>query len=73
VLQLQDRGISVSTEESPGTGLTITLNRKVIGVAARAGRAYILTTYIPEVAYHTEVVDPELLYRRLAYLSNSSL
>jgi hypothetical protein len=73
VLQLQDRGISVTTEESPGTGLSLSLDGKLIGVAARVERAYILTTNIPETAYYTEVVDPELLHRRLAHLSNSSI
>jgi Pol polyprotein, beta-barrel domain/Zinc knuckle/Domain of unknown function (DUF4219)/gag-polypeptide of LTR copia-type len=73
VLQLQDGGISVATEESPGTGLSLSLNGKVVGVAARVGRAYILTTYIPETAYRAETVDPELLHRRLAHLSNGSI
>jgi hypothetical protein len=64
----------VSIEESPGTGLLITKNRKVIDIAARVGRAYILTIYIPpETVYRTEIVDPELLYRRFAHLSHSSL
>jgi hypothetical protein len=45
----------------------------VVGVAARVGRAYILTTNIQETAYRTETVDPELLHRRLAHLNNSSI
>ena len=73
VLQLQDRGISVATEEAPGTSLSLSLNGKVVGVAARVGRAYILTTNIQETAYCTETVDPKLLYRRLAHLNNSSI
>lgn len=73
VLQLQDRGISVATEESPGTGLSLSLDGKLVGVAARVGRAYILTTNILETAYRIETVDPELLHRRLAHLSNSSI
>jgi hypothetical protein len=73
VLQLQDGGISIATEPTPGTGLTISLNQKLIGVAARVGRAYILTTSLPETAYRTEVIEPELLHRRLAHLSHSSI
>jgi hypothetical protein len=73
VLQLQDRGISVSTEKSPDTGLVITKNQKMIGVAARVGRAYILTTHITETTYKAVEVDPELLHRRLGHLTYSSL
>jgi hypothetical protein len=73
VMQLQDRGIRVTTEAS-GTGLAFTLGGKTISRASRVGRAYILSTKVPESAYKAqELVDPELVYRKLGYLSYSSL
>lgn len=76
VLQLQDKGISVATEPLPATGLTLSLNGKVIGVAARVGRAYTLKTHLlePETAYKASGGNnTELWHRRLAHLSYSSL
>jgi hypothetical protein len=74
VVQLQDRGISVQTE-SPGTGLSLSFNGKLIGTASRQGRAYILTSKVPrvETAYQAQEVSPELLHRRLGHLSHSTL
>src|SRR6266536_6257038 len=66
VIQLQDCGITITTETTPGTGLVLSLNEKPIGTVVRHGRAYILSTEVPiEVAYSTQEVTPELLHRRL--------
>jgi hypothetical protein len=73
VMQLQDRGITVTTEASE-TGLALTLGGKTISRASRVGRAYMLSTKVPESAYEAqELVDPELVHRRLGYLNYSSL
>ena len=47
VLQLQDHGVTVATEATPGKGLVLSLNGKAIGTAARRGRAYILSAEVP--------------------------
>ena len=43
----------MATEPLPATGLTLSLNRKVIGVAARVAIAYTLKTHLlePKTAY----------------------
>jgi hypothetical protein len=75
VLQLQDRGITVTTEPLPRTGLELRLKQKVIGVADRVGRAYMLTTMVPEKAFQAQGqgISPELMHRRFGHLSYSSL
>jgi hypothetical protein len=76
VMQLQDRGITVSTQSFPNQGLTISLDGKVIGAAHRVGRAYLLSTELlaQEMACPAiEQGNAELQHRRFGHLSYSSL
>jgi len=66
----------MATEPLLGIGITLYLNGKVIGVATRVGKTYVLTTYILEAeeAYETlEGHDAELWHRRLGHLAYSSV
>jgi hypothetical protein len=75
VLQLQDKGITIVTESTPKKGLTLSLDMKTIGTTSKVRRTYTLITKVPEpkIAYRTEEVRPELVHRRFAFLSYSSL
>ena len=64
----------MAIELTPGTGLELSLQNRVIGIASRVGRAYILRTKVPtEQAYSTIQADPELAHRRLGHLSYSTI